>query len=668
MQLADDIFPVLTSVVKLKSYGKGEEVHVCRRSKRPHLFVLTPDVIQVFTTADADDITSSSSSSSTTPHQQLAHEPSLLSNLIHRKQKPAAAAATTAPPPPPAALIAATSSTSLSPEDPEELAEGQIFRLGVSLNQVLGVDIVKDVRVKVYYQPNRPSKKGSIEEQTMMVLRTLLRTVDVKKVGKHHREASSLPHPNAHHFTIIAESTEEALAIKDAIERSQQKLAMAVLWLSEGLPLRRTSSIVMVTVGASSVNTTTTTTTTAATANANIGQNTFSFPYPAWNAELELPIDVSGALGTPNSRRSLTTSVKIYLSTPLGPATAEIPLLSLLQSASEGSAPITTTATLQVPPEQGTLMKRKKKWQVMLQWRAIKGEALPPPVAAAAAESVGANGHNNNNTTNGGGALIGSSADGGESQGSVAVLVGLAALSGLTALVRRLRNQYARIRGIDGGDPVSVPGASQSWHKWKIIFLELFIDEETEQPAKGMPLVKRSLSMNVSSSQLTSMNSLAAPPPPENENELPHHIELLVLQYPDIITHDIALRFIVGLGSDNKAFAGLSSMAQWMTENRLVDILQRPQPAFEVMKQHYPHGFPGWSTKKDCLVELECMGMWAKAYDQIAAAGVSEKAMLEHLLFTYQYAFANLDHRPLPQGKTVKIVDLDGLTMVCCCF
>jgi hypothetical protein len=123
------------------------------------------------------------------------------------------------------------------------------------------------------------------------------------------------------------------------------------------------------------------------------------------------------------------------------------------------------------------------------------------------------------------------------------------------------------------------------------------------------------------------------------------------------------MRFIVGLGSETKAFSGLSAMAQWMTENRLTNILVRPQPAFKVMKKYYPHGFPGWSTKKDCLVELECMGQWPQAYDAIAAEGISEQAMLEHLLFTYQYAFAKIDARPLPDGKTVKIVDLGGLRM-----
>ncbi len=57
------------------------------------------------------------------------------------------------------------------------------------------------------------------------------------------------------------------------------------------------------------------------------------------------------------------------------------------------------------------------------------------------------------------------------------------------------------------------------------------------------------------------------------------------------------------------------------------------------------------------------MGAWPRSYTCIAAEGVSEQAMLEHLLFVYQFAFARLDARPLPDGKTVKIVDLEGLSM-----
>ena len=231
----------------------------------------------------------------------------------------------------------------------------------------------------------------------------------------------------------------------------------------------------------------------------------------------------------------------------------------------------------------------------------------------------------------------------------MAVLVGLAALSGVTTVARRVRTQLSRLRG---GGPMPAPGAPLQWHRWKLTLLELSIDYVSERSTRALPAVKRHVSV-----------TLGPSPREPLEPGLPHHIELLMQQYPKVITPDIARRFLVGLGSENKAFSALSSMAQWMTENRLWDIAKQPQPAFKTMKSHYPHGFPGWSKKKDCLVEMECMGQWPKAYEGIAAEGVSEQAMLEHLLFTYQYAFSMLDVRPLPDGKTVKVVDLDGLTM-----
>ena len=46
------IYALKTAIVRLKSYGKGEETHVCR-NKRPHLLVLSPEALQLFTTNDA---------------------------------------------------------------------------------------------------------------------------------------------------------------------------------------------------------------------------------------------------------------------------------------------------------------------------------------------------------------------------------------------------------------------------------------------------------------------------------------------------------------------------------------------------------------------------------------------------------------------------------------
>ncbi|KAL4539619.1 hypothetical protein Ndes2437B_g02017 [Nannochloris sp. 'desiccata'] len=721
-----EILPLCTGVVRLKSYGKGDDVHKCRNT-RPHLFVLTPDAIQVFTTADADGPIEDTPKSVILKAKErtvsMLHPTKgplagvSLKNVLGHKRSPSAIDDDSAGS---GGVDLLEESDSLRnarsgyAEDPEDLSEGQVFRLGVALSQIVGVEIQKEVRIKVFYQPNRPSKKGTVEEQTLMVLKGLLKTVDIMKFRDYKTGTSSTsssppgsaaltaapstttttvatapitspvmpPHKHAHHFTIVTESKEEAAGIKEDIEHAQRQLAMAVFWLSEGLPLRGTSNIMMVTVTASnapssagSIGSGTSASSGGTEGTTTAGTYGYTIPYPAWDSELDMPMEMSGALANPSSRKSLTTSVKVYLSTPLGPATAEIPALSLMQSAAEGSAPVTAVATLQDPTDPGTTLRPGKKWRVLLQWKAIKGDLVLPPINSGNGGGGGgaggldrsAHGYHGSSTqlasggnttpTSGGAAgtraLSTPSAAAGDG-GSMAVLVGLAALSGATAIARRLRNQWARIRGGDGsaGGLTSLPGGPQQWYRWKLVLLELSIETEEQRSAQALPAVKRSLSVSVA--------PLHGLPPGTG---LPHHIELLAMQYPKVITPDIARRFIVGLGSDTKAFSALSSMAQWMTENRLTDIIRRPQPAFTVMKKHYPHGFPGWSKKKDCLVELECMGQWPRAYDAIAAEGISEQAMLEHLLFTYQYAFAKIDARPLPDGKTVKIVDLEGLTM-----
>ena len=297
-----------------------------------------------------------------------------------------------------------------------------------------------------------------------------------------------------------------------------------------------------------------------------------------------------------------------------------------------------------------------------------------------------------------------------QSTGHVGVLLGLAALSGASAMARRVIGRFrgggigVTVAGEQNGVTnaqstttsammITAPGAPQQWYRWHIELLELSIESETEQPQAALPPVKRSLSISapteggggvlgpgarrptltpdrrdtgaagMSATITAAITTAATLPSPTGQPHVPHHIELLIQQYPKLITRDVAHRFITGIGNDNKAFSALSSMAHWMTENRLTDVLHRPQPVFSTMKRHYPHAFLGWSTQKDCLVELECMGRWPRAYDAIATEGVSEQAMLEHLLFTYMYAFHTLDPRPLPHGKTVKIVDLEGLTM-----
>lgn len=689
MPLADDgVRPLHTSVVRLKSYGRGDDAHICK-GKRPHLLFLTPDALQLFTTADAGPIDgdpfmsgdTGSGSSRGIPH------PFNLRNITKKlvgndEARPPTEA--------PKAKLAKTSSAS-ELEDDEDLAEGQVFRLGVALNQLINLEVYKENQLIVWYQPNRPSKKRIGEDQTMMVLRGLmgaLESVTKLQTGYGSGARPAAPHPSAHHFTIKFMDGNEANQVKEKVFLAQKQLAGAIVWLSEGLPLCPESSVVMVTVGPKG------------------GGAAHAIPMPALQSEMHLPMEASVALAAQGSRRATSTCVNVYLSTPLGLAVAEIPLQRVMQSAGEGGAPFGVDAVLQQPLGKDTL-RPGKRWQVMLSWKARRGAAILPPRPAAlqAAPEEGAEhgarrGRSRSPGPEGprpqpaleGGLDTGLLVAGGREvrqaqvystvgfaaaflavlllalaflasltsllpsfrgpigpwQGGMGLLLGLAALGGVAGLARLVlaRMRAPPVEGLNDGSQAQC-------FTWHLTLLEVDVVEETERQAPASPPVKRSLSV------------VGPRPPPSMApgEPLPHHLQLLVEQYPGILTEDIARRFLIGLGSETKASAGLTSMAKWTIDNNLQDILHRPQPAFAVMKRHYPHGYPGWSRKKDCLVEVECMGMWPAAYTAIAAEGVSEQAMLEHLLFTYQYEFGVVDHRPMPDGKTVKIVDLGGLTM-----
>ena len=81
------------------------------------------------------------------------------------------------------------------------------------------------------------------------------------------------------------------------------------------------------------------------------------------------------------------------------------------------------------------------------------------------------------------------------------------------------------------------------------------------------------------------------------------------------------------------------------------------------MKTHYPHGVIGWSEKSDCLITYEAMGLWPDAYKQVIQDGIAEDDILNHMLVCYLFNFRELDGRAWPDGKAVKIMDLDGLRL-----
>lgn len=364
----DTLRPLSTSVVFLKSYGKGpDDVHTCK-SKRPHLMVLFPDVIQLFTTSDAGEELSMESS------MDLVEKPATVLALGAKNQWFSRKSRTSG-----GNFMKerkfhhlngsnsmwSNDSGISQEEDVTDLKPGQVFRLNVAISQILSVDIVKGKRLKIWYQPNRPSKRGIVEEQTILVLRTIMNAMDYRSNSKSNGQTA--PTKGAHHFTIVLSNEDEAVNLKYDIERAQKQLALATLWLSDGLPLRPDSSIVMATI------------------NQNLPRNTqsndhgFSQVYalnnPVWGKEIVLPEEMSYVLSNPNSRLYNITVITVHLQTPLGRAVVEIPCAALLNSSYEDGKPIETPAVLQDGLGDDSL-RPGKSWKVILQWKAVKGSEI----------------------------------------------------------------------------------------------------------------------------------------------------------------------------------------------------------------------------------------------------------------------------------------------------
>lgn len=694
----DGIRPILTTVVKLRSYGKAIDPHFSKKKQRPHFFILTSDFVRIFTTSDAgtfDDHSSIKGSSGITKTTNAALAP-FSKLLIHSKHSPAS-----------------------DPLDEEELDDAQVFRMGASLNQILDVVIVKGNRVVIYYQPNKPSKRSIhslVEEQTHTMLRSIKEAVEYM-TGKDDDDAleKAIPHRNitnsiAHHFTIETSDAHEARLIKNSIKIARKKLIMAILWLSDGLPLTTDCQAIMITAGPRQSN-----------------SNIHTVPFPSWNSEIDLPDSVSIALAG-GARAESDILVKAYISTPLGTAIAEMPLAEIQNSAFTGGAELTALATIhehhaassctaagglsQIHEEEEEedrnimsnflLKKESKKMEVCLHWKAVQGEiindsnvsgiqdiipikniksssfmrrsisgrhshALWPsmpmptllqwfisharspllPALFFAALAIAIHYAYSSSNTISTPLLL------------AALVVSLAGNVSAVVSSRRHQQQGSDIASKPNSSHIPISAQSSEFHRtayrWKLVLLDVEIVEETRETDPAIPLHTRTLSL--------SSVSMKRDPTVPAHHAIPSSIRILIDRYPTVITPDIAQRFINGLGSEAKAKAGLEVMARWMIENKLDDILTRPQPVFCSMKKHYPHGYPGWSKKKDALVEIECMGVWPDAYNGIAADGFSDQDMLDYLLFNYEYTFQKLDPRPLPNGKTIKIVDLNGLKM-----
>lgn len=304
-------------------------------------------------------------------------------------------------------------------------------------------------------------------------------------------------------------------------------------------------------------------------------------PFPSWGGHLELPDIISDVLVNPGQRKAQSTTITVYLSTPLGPAVATIAAPLLMRSAQEGGCPLRTVAELKDPLPANTNSLDKKK--VVVVWRAEKGmglspvpsgdldqegtspsiylsssEGLTPSPSKTPPRTPNTSTSTSNLTSPRGGRRSGSGGQimpaSSDRSGGIIVL-GLAAFSGLKAAVRR-------VRGTGSGSPASrrspsPPGSpTKGKYRWNLVLIEAELT--LAPPLDAEPILASPMQRTVSMSM--SGAPVSGAPLPTATAPLPQSIEMLVQQHPDILNADGAHRFLVGLESESRAYTALMNV------------------------------------------------------------------------------------------------------------
>lgn len=615
--------PLRSAIVALKCYGKGQnDIHACRK-RRAHLLLLTPDNLSVYTSSDAGTAESSLTAASR-KLLSLKHSNRFMQRLKSKGlsdenmssefglQKMRKSESTSS-------LMNRASEEDSSDEE-DELLEGQIFRIGVSLNQILSVEIHNGSEMVVFYQPNKPTKRSIIEQNKVYLYKNLMDAVDTLGSAMYKKDNKSKAdifgkYPDAHHFLVKFSKGEDPVEFKSEICNAQDRFQQAMVWLGRCLPLNDQSHVIMVTVGYQD------------------SLDRFCHPRPSLNDLIELPLHVGKAIAKQDSRY-LDMRISIYLSTPIGPATATVSLMEIERSDKEGHAPIQSEAILENPPGA----PEGYKWTVTVEWAAKKTKIIGKLDSREI--KVQQSQQQKRSISSRQRAVVPrkSTMDGAKA------MVFLSIIKGSVAVARRIG---PRASEINLGKIEEERERIRKAHNWEFRLLEI----DTYLEPKAVNLVARKIS------------TTSGPVQHLTSHDIPLPFQYLVKEHPGVITPDLVRRFVIGLDSETKAFNAMQQMLDYFSKRNLTNILYGPQTSFHDIKDSYLQGFIGWNAKKDCLLEIELLGQFPESYKQITSKGIKEDQILDHLLFTNLYAFKFMDNRPLPHGKTIKILDLDGLTM-----
>ena len=112
----------------------------------------------------------------------------------------------------------------------------------------------------------------------------------------------------------------------------------------------------------------------------------------------------------------------------------------------------------------------------------------------------------------------------------------------------------------------------------------------------------------------------------------------------------------------------LRAYEAWREEFGIDRILETPKPYFDAVKRLYPHALHGVGRARGggAHVQIEKAGQFGTLLETLREDfGVDDPArvVVEHLSYVMTFVFEELDTRPWPFGKTIRIVDVSQLGM-----
>lgn len=412
--------PFRASVVHLVDFKKEEfldrhESHAPPPAgKRPFLCVLSPDTLQLVTASDASDgpapallKLSSTIMPDRTPRPHM-RPISLLHKLAHGTAKPVVAALGVAQGQEGQAASEAAggsrpSSRGAGEEEDGELGEsldeGQLLKFTIALSQVAGIER-NEQRIKVTFHRQKPHLSAESSDDWKAMMKAAVLPFAMPYEAYKHRNWEVGAYINRHRrdpfvssVVLEADSSQEAATLHMAIESAIARLAHAVQWLSQDLPLQGRPVVTLVTVtshDADGAGTAAALGSAASPMRGGAGDGAGGAPpgaaeqivcaFPRMQQPLDISIpapapldaaDVAGAGAASGDEDEL--AVHVWLHSPLGPAVATITTEQLQRSAEAGGAPLVVVATpqQQAPAEaEEALPSVRDKLDCVLQFKA----------------------------------------------------------------------------------------------------------------------------------------------------------------------------------------------------------------------------------------------------------------------------------------------------------